>query len=97
MNLCKGAKKCTVACFPTKNLVPEQTSLNDLNSEFFEDFPFIELAMIDFASDFELPGLPTRNKGIRKSIHTAIINTFSFSAEFLAMFFPSSILSSRTS
>ena len=73
------------------------TSLKDLRSSVFEDFPFMELATIDFASDFELPGLPTKNNGIRKSTQIAIINTFSLSAAFLAMFFPSCMLSNSTS
>ena len=50
-----------------------------------------------FASDLELPGFPTRNSGILRSMHTAIINTFSLRAALRAMFSPNTILSSNTS
>ena len=62
-----------------------------------ESLPIIESATIDFASDLELPGLPTRNKGILNSIHMAIINTFSLRAAFLAILGPSFILSNKMS
>ena len=66
-------------------------------SFFSDDLPSIEAATMDLASDLELPGLPTRNKGILNSIHIAIINTFSLSAAFLAILGPSFMLSRRTS
>ena len=44
------------------------------------------------AKDFELPGLPTTKSGIRNSVQTAIMNTFSLNAAFRAMFLPSSML-----
>jgi hypothetical protein len=39
-----------------------------------------------FAKDLELPGLPTTNNGMRNSVQTAIMKTFSLRAVFLAMF-----------
>ena len=38
-----------------------------------------------FAKDFELPGFPTTNNGIRSSTQITIINTFSHKALFRAM------------
>ena len=52
--------------------------------------PSILSATTVLASDLELPGLPTTNKGILSSIHTTIINTFSLKASLQAMFGPSS-------
>ena len=52
---------------------------------------------MDFARDLELPGLPTRKRGIRSSMQIAIIKTFSRRAAFLAMLGPRVILSSSTS
>ena len=52
---------------------------------------------MDFARDLELPGLPTRKRGIRNSMQIAIIKTFSRRAAFLAMLGPRVILSSSTS
>ena len=59
--------------------------------------PNMESDTIDLASDLELPGLPTKKRGILNSIHIAIIKTFSLRAAFLAMLGPSFILSNRTS
>jgi len=39
--------------------------------------PCMASATILLASDLELPGLPTRNSGIRSSMHITIMNTFS--------------------
>ena len=72
------------------------TSLNDLRSFVLDDFPFIELETIDFARDFELPGLPTKKRGILRSMQIAIMKTFSLRAAFRAMFLPNSMLFSRT-
>ena len=52
---------------------------------------------MDLARDLELPGLPTRKRGIRNSIQIAIMNTFSRRAAFLAMFGPRVMLFSSTS
>ena len=52
---------------------------------------------MDFARDLELPGFPTRKRGIRSSIHIAIMKTFSWRAAFLAMFGPRDMLSSSAS
>ena len=52
---------------------------------------------MDFARDLELPGLPTRKRGIRNSMQIAIIKTFSLRAAFLAMLGPKVMLSSSTS
>ena len=52
--------------------------------------------MMDLANDLELPGLPTRKRGILSSIQMAIMKTFSLRAAFLAMFGPSTMLSSKT-
>ena len=73
------------------------TSFNSFSSGLSEDLPNIESATIDFARDFELPGFPTRNSGILSSIQTAIMNTFSLRAAFLAMLGPSFIFPRRTS
>ena len=73
------------------------TSLNDLRSSVLDDFPFNELETIDFARDFELPGFPTKKRGILRSMQIAIMKTFSLRAVFRAMFFPNCMLSSRTS
>ena len=42
------------------------------------------------ARDLELPGLPTKKSGMRKSMQVTIMNAFSHSASFFAMFGPSS-------
>ncbi|RMZ93476.1 hypothetical protein BpHYR1_038050 [Brachionus plicatilis] len=47
--------------------------------------PCIARLTIDFANDLELPGLPTMNNGIRSSMQTIIMNTFSNRAEFRAI------------
>ncbi len=73
------------------------TSLNFLSSCVSEVLPDMESATIDLASDFELPGLPTRNNGILNSIQITIMNTFSLKAAFLAMFSPSFMLFKMTS
>jgi hypothetical protein len=53
-------------------------------------------ATIVLANDLELPGLPTRNIGILSSIHTIIMNTFSFKAWFFAIFGAKSTFSKKT-
>jgi len=59
--------------------------------------PCIEDCTMDLARDLELPGLPTRKRGILNSIQIAIMNTFSRRAAFLAIFGPRVMLSSSTS
>lgn len=73
------------------------TCFKDLMSGLLDAGPAIEFCTIVFASDLELPGFPTRNSGIRSSIHTTIIKTFSRKAVFLAMLAPIFILSKRRS
>lgn len=73
------------------------TSFRDLRNSDSEFGPFNELRITDFANDFELPGLPTRNRGIRNEMQTTIIKTFSRRALFLAIFLPNFILSKNTS
>ena len=73
------------------------TCLKDLRRSFWEACPLMESATMALASDLELPGFPTRNRGILRSTHTAIMNTFSLRAALRAMFSPNTILSSRTS
>ena len=73
------------------------TCLNPLRSSELEAVPCMEACTMDFARDLELPGLPTRKRGIRSSMQIAIMKTFSLRAAFLAMFGPRVILSSRTS
>ena len=90
VDICVYNKFCSIL-----NLNP--TSLNSLSSCVSEVLPDMESATIDLASDFELPGLPTRNNGILNSIQITIINTFSLKAAFLAMFSPSFMLFRRTS
>ena len=74
-----------------------QTSLKSFNSSDSDVLPSIELATIDLARDFELPGFPTRNNGIRNSMQITIMNTFSRRAAFFAMFDPNFMLLRRTS
>ena len=57
----------------------------------------MDLATMDFAKDFELPGFPTTNSGILSSMHTAIMNTFSLRAALRAMFGPSTMFERNTS
>ena len=78
-------------------LIVIHTSFSFRNNPVSELGPFIEFIIIDFAKDLELPGFPIRNSGILRLIHTTIINTFSCRAEFLAIFSPSFMLSSKTS
>ena len=73
------------------------TCLNPLRSSELEAVPCMEACTMDFARDLELPGLPTRKRGIRSSMQIAIMKTFSLRAAFLAMFGPRVILSSSTS
>ena len=73
------------------------TCLNPRSSFELEAVPCMETCTMDFARDLELPGFPTRKRGIRRSMQTAIIKTFSLRAAFLAMFGPRVILSSSTS
>lgn len=73
------------------------TCLKFRNSGETDEFPCIISATMVFASDFELPGLPTRNRGIRSSIETTIMNTFSLRALFFAMFLSKLTFSRNTS
>ena len=73
------------------------TCLNPRSSSELEAVPCMETCTMDFARDLELPGLPTRKRGIRSSMQIAIMKTFSLRAAFLAMFGPRVILSSSTS
>ena len=73
------------------------TCLNPRSSSELEAVPCMEAWTMDFARDLELPGLPTRKRGIRSSMQIAIMKTFSLRAAFLAMFGPRVILSSSTS
>ena len=63
-----------------------KTFLNSLSLSLVDSSPCIEFETIDFARDFELPGFPTRKRGIRSSMHITIINTFSLRAALRAMF-----------
>ena len=89
--------------FPTPSYIAMKlnlfyfTCLNPRSSSELEVVPCIEACTMDFARDLELPGLPTRKRGIRSSMQTAIMKTFSLRAAFLAMFGPRVILSSSTS
>ena len=67
------------------------TSLKRLNSSDIDEVPCMVSEIIVFASVLELPGFPTRNKGILNSMHTTNINAFSFKALLRAMLFPSFI------
>ena len=71
--------------------------LNSFKRLLLEACPCIDEATIAFASDFELPGFPTRKRGILSSMQIAIMKMFSRRAAFLAMFGPSCILSRSTS
>ena len=73
------------------------TSLNFFSREVAEFFPLMDSLMIDLARDFELPGFPTRKRGILNSTQMAIMNTFSRRAAFLAMLSARSMLSSNAS
>lgn len=50
-----------------------------------ESRPCIFWSRILFESDFELPGFPTRNRGIRSSTQTTIMKKFSLKARFWAI------------
>ena len=71
--------------------------LNPLKSSELDAVPCMEDCTMDLARDLELPGLPTRKRGIRFSMQIAIMKTFSRRAAFLAMFGPRVMLSSSTS
>ena len=73
------------------------TCLNPFNRSDLEACPCMQLATIDLARDLELPGFPTRKRGIRSSMHTVIIKIFSLRAAFRAMFGPRVMLSNSTS
>ena len=49
------------------------TCLNPLRSSELEAVPCMEACTMDFARDLELPGLPTRKRGIRSSMQIAIM------------------------
>jgi len=68
-----------------------------LKSGYLALFPCMASDTMVFASDLELPGFPTRKRGILSSMQTTIMNTFSFKAVFLAMFFSKLTLSKTTS
>ena len=65
------------------------TCFKFLNNSLREFPAFMLVDITSFAKDFELPGLPTTNNGIRNSVQIAIIKTFSLKAIFLAIFCPS--------
>ena len=71
--------------------------LNPLSSSELDAVPCMEDCTMDLARDLELPGLPTRKRGIRSSMHIVIMKTFSRRAAFLAMFGPRVMLSSSIS
>ena len=73
------------------------TCLSCLNSSLWADVPCIASDTMVFAKDLDDPGLPTRNSGIRSSMHTTIINTFSFRAWLRAILSSSLTLSSKMS
>lgn len=65
---------------------PWHTCLSFLKKSVRAEMPCIASSTTVFASDLEDPGLPTRKRGMRSSVHTTIINTFSFSALLRAIF-----------
>ena len=73
------------------------TCFNFLKSSEPDASPCMALDMTVFAKDFELPGLPTRNNGMRSSMQINIMKTFSFSALFRAMNGSNSTSSRKTS
>ncbi len=73
------------------------TSLKLRSKSLADSFPRIESLRTAFAKDFELPGFPTKKRGIRNSTQIAIMKIFSRNAAFLAMFFPRVILSKKVS
>ena len=79
-------KRCMFTCLRFLN-----------NADDLADSPCIASATIVFANDLELPGFPTRNRGMRSSIHTTIMKTFSFKAALRAMLSSSLTWSRNTS
>lgn len=62
-----------------------------------DDVPCMISATMVFARDLELPGFPTKKRGIRSSMETTIMNTFSLRALFFAMFLSKLTFSRNTS
>ncbi len=73
------------------------TSLNSFSNSEFDVCPRIDEATTDLARDLELPGFPTRKRGILSSMQIVIMKMFSLRAAFRAMLWPSSMLSKSTS
>lgn len=91
----------TISLFSFANLLQYNytyafTCLKFLQTCELAAFPFMALATMVLARDLELPGFPTRNRGILSSIQTTIIKTFSLKALFLAMFVPKLSVSKKT-
>lgn len=61
------------------------TCLRLLKRDESESRPCMLWSRIVLDRDFELPGFPTRNNGIRSSTHTTIMKKFSLKARFFAM------------
>lgn len=59
------------------------TCLRLLKRDESESRPCMLWSRIVLDRDFELPGFPTRNNGIRSSTHTTIMKKFSLKARFL--------------
>lgn len=74
-----------------------QTDFSALNTGVFAASPCIASATMVFASDLELPGLPTKKSGMRNSMQITIMNTFSLRAWLRAMLGPRSTPSRNTS
>lgn len=62
-----------------------------------DDVPCMISATMVFARDLELPGFPTKKRGIRSSMEITIMNTFSLRALFFAMFLSKLTFSRNTS
>lgn len=62
-----------------------------------DDVPCMISATMVFARDLELPGFPTKKRGIRSSMETTIMNTFSLRALFFAIFLSKLTFSRKTS
>ncbi len=73
------------------------TCLSFLKSSDPDASPCIDFEMTVLARDFELPGLPTKNRGMRSSMQINIMKTFSLRALFRAMNASSSTSSRNTS
>lgn len=62
-----------------------------------DDVPCMISATMVFARDLELPGFPTKKRGIRSSMEITIMNTFSLRALFFAIFLSKLTFSRKTS